>query len=309
MKKLEILTSEEQWKAGETAIAFGMFDGVHLGHQKLMHTAVDAAKQRGIKSLIYTFSNHPLEIIAPERIPDQIETEEEKIESIRQSGADAALLRPFDQRYASLDRETYVRFIVEHLNPRVFVIGFNYTFGAKGQGKAEDLKRIGLQYGVETIVVDEVELGGETVSSTRIRLALQDGNVHLAGQLLGRAYRIKGCVESGKHLGRIFGFPTANVQVPPKKVLPKFGVYACYAFVEGSRYIAAVNVGVHPTAPEGTVTIEAFLQDYDGKPLYGKEMTLEFCAFIRPERKFDSMELLKEEVERNCQQVKQILHG
>ncbi|MBQ8094552.1 MAG: bifunctional riboflavin kinase/FAD synthetase [Clostridia bacterium] len=300
---MNIYTHEREWNGGETAIAFGMFDGVHLGHRRLIETTCRAANEMGLSRVVFTFSNHPLSIIRPDCIPDQVDTRQEKLQDIAGCGPDAVILRPFDESFAGLSAEQFIDEIQKTMHPRVFVIGFNYTFGAKGLGKAEDMLRLGSRYGIETRIVDRVEIDGETVSSSRIRSALQEGNIALANTMLGRPYRIEGLVESGKHLGRTLGFPTANLSFPEGKLLPRYGVYGCMAHISGRQYPAAVNVGIHPTAPEGKPTIEAFLIDYPGASLYDSDLTLEFYYFIRPEKRFDSLEDLRDEVLRNCGQV------
>ena len=304
---MKIYTRELDWNGGETAIAFGMFDGVHLGHRKLIETTCREAEKRGLTSMVFTFSNHPLSIIAPDRIPPQLNTEEEKLTDLESCGVSSVLLRTFDREFADLSADAFIHRIVKTLHPRVFVIGFNYTFGARGCGRAEDMRELGRELGIDTCIVDRVQLEGETVSSSRIRAALAEGNAALANTMLGHPYRITGTVERGKHLGRTLGFPTANLAFPSTKLIPKYGVYACRARIGNTSYAAAVNVGKHPTVPEGKPTIEAFLIDYPGMSIYNETLTLEFLHFIRPERRFESLEALTEEVLANCRQAAELL--
>ena len=170
-------------------------------------------------------------------------------------------------------------------------------------GKAEDMIRLGHQMGFTTHVVPEVQMDGAPISSTRIRAAIAEGDMEEATRLLGRPYMLCGVVQHGKKLGRKHDFPTANMPWPAHKAMPPKGVYAALCDVNGEQYMAAVNIGSHPTAPGGERTIEANLLDYEGGDLYGKHMRLSLCSFIRPERKFDSMEALREEVMRNREQV------
>ena len=183
---MKIYTQEEEWDGGETAVAFGMFDGVHLGHRKLIETNCREAEKRGLTGMVFTFSNHPLSIITPEQIPLQINTTEEKIADLESCGVSAVLLRPFDREFAGLSAEAFVERIALTLHPRLFVIGFNYTFGAHGCGRAEDMQRLGKKYGIDTCIVDRVQLAGDTVSSSRIRAALAEGQIDLANTMLGR---------------------------------------------------------------------------------------------------------------------------
>ena len=300
---MKLLTHERQWRGGETVVAFGMFDGVHEGHARLMRTANELAALHDLTSVVYTFSSHPMATFAPDRVPPQLETRSEKVRTIAQLGVDVAVLRPFDRAYAALSPEEFVRSFAEALHPRHVVIGFNYSFGCKGAGKAEDMIRLGKAFGFETHVVPEVQIGGLPVSSTRIRAAVAEGDMEAAEELLGRPYSLCGVVEHGKQLGRRLDFPTANLRWDRSKALPPKGVYAALAFVRGAWYMAAVNIGEHPTAPGGRMTVEANLIGYEGGEFYGCHMRLLLCRRLRAEKKFDSLEALREEVMRNRTQT------
>ena len=300
---MKLLTHERQWRGGETVVAFGMFDGVHEGHARLMRTANELAALHDLTSVVYTFSSHPMATFAPDRVPPQLETRSEKVRTIAQLGVDVAVLRPFDRAYAALSPEEFVRSFAEALHPRHVVIGFNYSFGCKGAGKAEDMIRLGKAFGFETHVVPEVQIGGLPVSSTRIRAAVGEGDMEEAEKLLGRPYALCGVVEHGKQLGRRLDFPTANLRWDRSKALPPKGVYAALAFVRGAWYMAAVNIGEHPTAPGGRMTVEANLINYEGGEFYGCHMRLLLCRRLRAEKKFDSLEALREEVMRNRMQT------
>ena len=300
---MKLLTHERQWRSGETVVAFGMFDGVHEGHARLMRTANELAALHDLTSVVYTFSSHPMATFAPDRVPPQLETRSEKVRTIAQLGVDVAVLRPFDRAYAALSPEEFVRSFAEALHPRHVVIGFNYSFGCKGAGKAEDMIRLGKAFGFETHVVPEVQIDGLPVSSTRIRAAVGEGDMEEAEKLLGRPYALCGVVEHGKQLGRRLDFPTANLRWDRSKALPPKGVYAALAFVRGTWYMAAVNIGEHPTAPGGRMTVEANLIGYEGGEFYGCHMRLLLCRRLRAEKKFDSLEALREEVMRNRMQT------
>ena len=281
---MKLLTHERQWRGGETVVAFGMFDGVHEGHARLMRTANELAALHDLTSVVYTFSSHPMATFAPDRVPPQLETRSEKVRTIAQLGVDVAVLRPFDRAYAALSPEEFVRSFAEALHPRHVVIGFNYSFGCKGAGKAEDMIRLGKAFGFETHVVPEVQIDGLPVSSTRIRAAVGEGDMEEAEKLLGRPYALCGVVEHGKQLGRRLDFPTANLRWDRSKALPPKGVYAALAFVRGTWYMAAVNIGEHPTAPGGRMTVEANLIGYEGGELYGCHMRLLLCRRLRAEK-------------------------
>ncbi len=301
---MKLLTHESQWRGAETVVVLGMFDGVHRGHEQLMLRANELARAYGLMSVVYTFSTHPMATFAPDRVPPQLDTRSERIRSIAQTGVDAAVLRPFDRAFASLSPEAFVRLIGDTLHPRHVVIGFNYSFGCRGAGKAEDMIRLGREFGFETHVVSEVSIGGAPVSSTRVRAAVAQGDMELAQEMLGRPYQICGIVQEGKKLGRTLDFPTANLFYPKGKALPPCGVYAARVTLRGEQYIAAVNIGSHPTAPGGAETIEANLIDYDGGECYGCHMRVVLYTRIREERKFESLALLRDEVMKNRAQVK-----
>lgn len=298
-----LLTHERQWRGGETVVAFGMFDGVHQGHAQLMRKANELAALYDLASVVYTFSSHPMATYAPDKVPPQLNTRSEKIKALAFMGVDAAVLRPFDLAYAAQSPEEFVRAFVDALHPKHVVIGFNYSFGRKGAGKAEDMIRFGKELGFETHVVPEIQMDGEPISSTRIRAAVAKGNMEEAARLLGRPYMLTGIVQHGKKLGRKLDFPTANLAWPSQKAMPPRGVYAALCDVNGESYMAAVNIGTHPTAPGGAPTVEANLLDYEGGELYGKHMRVCLCSFVRPEKKFDSLDALREEVMRNREQV------
>lgn len=301
---MKLLTHERQWQGGETVIALGMFDGVHEGHAMLMRKANELAALHDLTSVVYTFSSHPMATFAPERVPPQLETRSEKVQAIAQLGVDVAVLRPFDRAYAALSPEEFVRTLTESLHPRHVIIGFNYSFGCKGAGKAQDMVALGEKYGFETHVVDEVQMDGLPVSSTRIRAEIAKGDMEEAARLLGRPYSLCGVVEHGKKLGRRLDFPTANLRWDSSKALPPKGVYAALAYVRGDWYVAAVNVGEHPTVPGGSkMTVEANLIGYEGEEFYGCHMRLLLYKQLRGEKKFESLEALREAVMANREEA------
>ena len=301
---MKILTNANLWDGGETAVAFGTFDGVHLGHQSLMAEACRLSREHGIASMAYTYSNHPMAVFCPERVPLMLETPEEKIRSIEATGVDAAVLRPFSREYAQQPPRQFMEAICAAIHPRFVIIGFNYTFGDKGSGKAEDMVRIGRELGFETHVMDAVIQDGAPVCSTRIREAVGAGEMEKAAEMLGHPYAISGTTIPGRRIGTAFGFPTANLSMPEGKAIPAYGVYASLAEVDGRVYCAATNVGEHPTVP-GRPRIEAHLLDYDGGELYGREMRVQFLHHTRGEFDFGSLEALRDHVNQDKLTVRQ----
>lgn len=303
---MKLLTQENQWCGGETVVALGMFDGVHEGHAQLIRRANHLAALHDLKSVVLTYDAHPLSVLAPEKAPRALSTREEKVAQIAALRPDALVLRPFTAAYAALEPEEFIRRLAKHLHPRHIVVGFNYSFGARGRGTPDMLRQLGEKYGFETHVMDAVRQCGEPVSSTRVRAALEEGDLPTCTALLGRYYAVSGEIMHGKQLGRTIGFPTANLDWPTHKALPPRGVYAAFAWIEGVRYGAALNIGRHPTAPEGVPTLEAHLLDCDGE-LYGKHMRLELVSFLRGEQKFESLEALKMQIAQDAQNARAYL--
>ncbi len=301
---MRLLSNEKEWDGGRTAVAFGTFDGVHLGHQKLMAEAVRLADENRLCSVAYSYSTHPMQAFNPDRVPLQLETLEEKIHSIEKTGIQAAVLRPFDKAYASQSPRTFVEGIADALHPRFIVIGYNYTFGAHGSGKAADMQSLGMELGFETVIVDAVCVEGEAVSSTRIREAVLKGDVQLAARMLGRPYSVSGTVTEGRHIGSSLGYATANLLFPSGKAVPGRGVYSAEVSLEDGVYAAAVNVGEHPTLPGGAACIEAHLLDYTGGALYDKRMKVSFLARLRDEQRFESREQLAARISEDIECVR-----
>lgn len=273
-------------------LVLGMFDGVHRGHQALLMRGDELAQEMVYPLAVCTFQPHPLHVLAPQKEPAMLTTLPEKAAVMQSFGVDGLCVTTFTRERAEQSPEDFMAEMVEIYAPVVVVCGFNFTFGAGGRGNGQMLKEYGKKHGFRTVIVPEVVLDGETVSSTRIRRLLAQGDIHQVNSLLGRGYSISGCVTEGKQLGRTLGFPTANIVVPPKKALPAFGVYACYLQTSGGVFPAIVNVGRHPTLPEGAVTVEAHVMD-EFLSLYGRRVRLTFLKYMRPEQKFDSVEALK----------------
>ena len=301
-----ILDDELKWTGGETAIAFGTFDGVHLGHWELIQEARRLAGESGGASMVYTYSTHPMQAFAPDRVPPQLETLEEKVHSIEMTGVEVAVIRPFSRAYGSQTPEEFMHGICAALHPRYVIIGYNYSFGIRGSGSAETMIRLGEEFGFRTHVIGEVRIHGEAVSSTRIRHAIQNGQIRLANELLGRPYMIHGCAVHGRHLGTSLGFATANLPMPSGKVIPAEGVYAGQVGFRNRIAPAVINVGSHPTVP-GRPVIEAHLLDYGGEALYDELLEVRFIDRIREERRFESLEALKTQIRADCITARDIL--
>lgn len=281
-----------------TIIALGMFDGVHIGHQKLLQTAVWLARAEGLEAVAYTFSNHPMSVFS--HAPSLLMTLEERVAAIKAQGIDRVETSAFTQAFAQLLPEAFARLLVEQYGMKTAVAGFNYSFGRLGAGNVQTLTHLGEQLGFAVEVVPAVSLAGREVSSTEIRRCLADGNAALAASYLGRSYALCGTVSPNRHIGTGIGYPTANLLPPPDKLLPRFGVYATSATVEQGTYPAVTNVGNNPTVGGNRVTIETHILADVGS-LYGKRLRIEFHDWIRAQICFADKNELAQQISRDVE--------
>lgn len=283
---------------GPTVAALGTFDGVHLGHQAILGTAVERARSLGLTALACTFTPHPADVLRPGRAPLPITTLEERLVLMDGLGLGAVLVIRFTPALAAMEPEAFVADVVlGALAAREVVVGFNHRFGRAARGDAPLLQRLAAHLGFAAHIVPPLVIDGAAISSSEIRATLGRGDVERAAQLLGRPYTLAGTVVRGAGRGRALGFPTANLACSRPPLVP-LGVYAARAEIGGATYRAAVNVGRAPTFGENAVTIEAHLVGFAGE-LYGHALRLEFLARLREERKFPSAEALREQIARD----------
>ncbi|HXH83376.1 MAG TPA: bifunctional riboflavin kinase/FAD synthetase [Candidatus Tectomicrobia bacterium] len=287
-------------EAAPSAVALGVFDGVHLGHRAILGTATARAAAAGLTSIACTFDPHPMEVLHPGQAPVLITTLEERLELMAESGLDTTLVLTFDAELAALEPETFVKdVLVDRLRAAEVVVGFNHRFGRGARGDARLLEGLGQRIGFQVHVVPPLAVDGVPVSSTEIRGALRRGDLAAAARLLGRPYFVRGVVTRGAGRGRTLGFPTANL-APDRPLLVPTGVYACGARVDGAAYAAVVNVGVRPTFESAGIVVEAHLLDA-ALDLYGRRLALDFVARLREERKFPSVEDLRAQIARDVE--------
>jgi riboflavin kinase/FMN adenylyltransferase len=283
-----------------SAVALGVFDGVHLGHRAILGAAVAHARAEAAPAVACTFEPHPLEVLQPDRAPQPIATLEERLELIAECGIDAAVVLDFTPTLAIMEPEAFVKdVLVDRLVARHVVVGFNHRFGRGARGDADLLRDLGRGLGFAVDVIAPLSVDGAPVSSTAIRAALGRGDLDAAARMLGRPYTLPGKVVPGAGRGRTLGFPTANV-APDRPVLVVPGVYACRAEFAGRSERAVVNVGVRPTFGEDTLAVEAHLLDFAGD-LYGQTVRLVFVARVREERRFPGVEALRAQIARDVQ--------
>lgn len=279
-----------------TSIALGTFDGIHLGHQKVIGRAVDLAKRAGGKSAVFTFENHPLSIIAPEKCPALITSNEDKEILLSALGVDILYRVPFTSDFVQLTPLLFIDRLLSLLSPAHIVVGPNYTFGYRGSGTPELLKDLGEQKGFQVEVQEPVSIDGQMISSTSIRQSVSQGDVDIAHRLMGRPFSVRGKVVHGDHRGRTLGFPTANLEIGDQMLLPGDGVYAANALFADTVVRALVNVGNNPTFSNQIRRVEVYLLDFIGD-LYGKILTVEFCKKMRSEQTFSDIRELQTQIE------------
>jgi riboflavin kinase/FMN adenylyltransferase len=297
-------------KAGEDVnkqiIALGFFDGVHLGHKALLHACRDLAVATGCDTAAaLTFDTHPAALVRG-KAPGLINTQADRLGLIHACDIHPVYLLHFDEAMRTMPWQEFFRLLLERYNAAGIVCGHDFRFGYRGEGTAEKLQAVCRDAGIPCTVVGEQTLDGLRVSSSHIRTLLEQGRVEEVNRFLGHTHILTGTVVPGKQLGRTIGVPTANLLLPPELAVPRFGVYACVIGIDGTDYAAVTNIGTRPTVNGQGVTVESWILDFQGD-LYGRELTLNFFAFLRPERKFDSLEQLQAEIQKNAVQARKIL--
>lgn len=290
-------------KKNNYIFALGFFDGVHLGHQALLAQCVKLAEETGAIPAAVTFSAHPQTLTRGES-PLLINTAADRERLLRRYGMEKIIVLPFDEALRQMPWQEFFRLLTEEYGGAGLVCGSDFRFGYQGQGNARLLQQACDEASIPCAVVPQQEIAGIRISSTYIRRLLELGSMERAVEFLGHPHILSGVVRPGKQLGRTIGIPTANLIVPQGVVTPKFGVYACKASCPEGKYLAVTNIGSRPTVDGQGVTVEAWLLDFDGD-LYGKELTLEFHAFLRGEEKFPNLQALSEEIQKNRAQTVQ----
>jgi len=286
-----------------TIFALGFFDGVHLGHQALLTACKHLAERKGCTAGAVTFASHPDAVVTGKN-PLLINTVEERQCLLMGFGIRDILVLPFDENLRSMQWRDFLEDLIQK-GAAGFVCGEDFRFGFRGEGNAKALADFCRERGLLWAVVPEQCQNGVRISSSHIRSLLEEGQMEQAVRFLGHPHILTGAVVSGRKLGRTLGIPTANLLIPEGVVQLRHGVYACKAIAEGKEYLAVTNIGSRPTVGGHRVTVEPWLMDFDGD-LYGKEITICFHAFLRPERKFDSLEELKVEIQKNAAQTRKI---
>lgn len=291
----------------ETALTIGVLDGVHLGHQALLHRLRDEARKRALSPGVVTLHPHPITVLRPEIAPSYLTSLEDRIQLMRDSGADWVIPMTFTGEVSEVECEELAGAFVDLLRMRLMVLGPDAAFG-RGAPKdtADRMRKYGAERGFEVVQIEPVMHDHERYSSTAVRKALSEGEMGRVTALLGRAYRLSGPVVKGFERGRTIGFPTANISVAADRALPALGVYATRAKVSGRAFTGATNIGRRPTFDEGHISIETYLLDFEGD-IYGERMDLEIVERVRGEVKFESVDALKEQIAEDVARAREMI--
>jgi riboflavin kinase/FMN adenylyltransferase len=320
---MQILTDVSQIKRQPSSLTIGFFDGVHRGHQHLINQASNSARREGWRAVLLTFYPHPSVVLRGAE-PFVLSTREEKLALLSELDLDLVIVQPFTPGLAQTRAQDFVEMLIAQVGMVELWVGPDFALGYRREGDIPFLHRMGGERGFSVNVVSRLQLDGLTISSSRIRQALREGNVTLAARCLGRPYNVQGPVVVGAQRGRTLGFPTANIEVPAERAVPANGVYAAWArlhaepitgTIESTRpkgaayeqYRAVVNIGTRPTFDNGARTIEAHLLDFDHS-IYGRRLVLDFVTHLRSERRFNGVDELVAQIDRDVVQARQLLY-
>jgi riboflavin kinase / FMN adenylyltransferase len=292
---------------GPLFLAIGVFDGVHLGHQAVISTSAEHARSSDGTPVVVTFDPHPEKVLRPEAAPHLLTATPHKLALIRNLGVGHLLIVTFDKKFAATEPEDFLQQLVKHSKPLSEIcVGHEWAFGKNRRGNLELLEKFGVQFDFNVVGIQPVTVNGEIVSSTTIRRAVEVGDLTKAAAMLGREYTILGTVVHGDDLGKKIGFPTANLSAHNEQFPPN-GVYFAEAKLDGSRYPGVVNLGYRPTVSSSITerVLEIHLLDFE-RDIYGKDLELRFIRYLRPEKKFENVDALVRQIERDVQQAREL---
>jgi riboflavin kinase/FMN adenylyltransferase len=297
---------------GPSAVTIGKFDGLHLGHRSVLRQLREVADQRGLTATVVTFDRNPLQLLAPDKCPDALVSNEQKRELLAGADVDATLMLHFDRQLAELRPEAFIESVlVDALHVQAVLCGTDFRFGSHGAGDVELLRHSGAAQGFDVVILDDVQVEGlsgpRRASATWVRELLAEGRVREAAQLLGRPPSVRSTVVHGEQIGRELGYPTANLDPELEGYLPMDGVYATWAVIDGTSYPSATSIGNNPTfdgIPQHRVETHLFDQKLD---LYDRPIELQFVDYLRPMAKFDSVDALVDALHDDDARIRAIL--
>ena len=307
---MKIVRSLDKLVPGPPSVVIvGVFDGVHLGHQTIMRIVKADALERNARAVAVTFDRLPEELTHPETEARYITTLDQKLELIAEQGMDQAVVMRLEQRLLDMPAERFITDVLcEKLRTTQLVVGTNFAFGKGREGNLDLLRRAGHDLGFEVVGVSPIKLDGFPVSSTVIRRLLSKGDVERANELLGRPFALEGEVVPGEGIGQALGFPTANIRVPERQVIPAKGVYAATVRLDDGRWIGAMNIGTRPTVDGAGVVVEVYIVGFSGN-IYGKKLKLEFHHRLRDELRFADIEALKRRIREDVDRIVAMLRA
>ncbi len=290
--------------AKPTVLTLGVFDGLHLGHQRIMKTVVERAAAIGAVPTAITFDPHPRAVLHPESAPPMLQTLDQRLANFEVLGIEQAIVIPFTVEFSRQPAEDFMSNIVrDRLHAKEVYLGKGFAFGKDRGGNIDLLRRMSDELGIVADEVDEVQLRGQRISSSKIRKLLSAGRVNLARRMLGRPYGVEGVIIRGNRRGHTIGFPTANLR-PHNRVVPRFGVYASATLIDGAWRRSITNIGIRPTfESDAESSIETYIFDFDGD-LYGDVLRVRFLYRIRDERKFNGIDELKAQIEKDTRRAR-----
>ena len=290
----------------ETLLTVGVFDGVHLGHQRLLTHLRNEAQQRDLLTGVVTFKSHPQKVLSPGRKLLWLSNLETRTNLLRSFGIDVIVTLPFTPQLAELTAREFVQLLKDYLKMRGLVVGPDFALGKNREGSADQLRLLGQEMGFIVEVVPPVVLDGEVISSSAVRLALAQGDMETVEKLFGRPFSLSGQVVTGDRRGRVLGFPTANLDVEPEQALPSDGVYVTAAHINHESLPSVTNIGVRPTFGDGKHLVETYLLDYEGQ-LHQQRLRIDLLDKLRDEKHFDTAEELKAQIRKDVEQARAVL--
>ena len=292
---------------GPVFLAIGVFDGVHRGHQAVISTSAEHARAANGTPVVVTFDPHPEKVLRPQAAPHLLSATQHKIALIRALGVEHLLIIGFDKQFATTEPEDFVQELVAHSKPlREICVGHEWSFGKNRRGNLDLLKKLGATSDFDVVGIPPVKINGAVVSSTAIRQAVEKGDLVKVAEMLGREYTILGTVTRGDNLGKKIGFPTANLSAHSEQFPPN-GVYAAEAQIDGELRRGVINLGIRPTVSGGKSerVLEIHLFDFD-RDIYGYDVEVRFLKFLRPEKKFENLDALVQQIRHDVEHARQL---